>query len=168
MISEADVVVVFEALHIDVLMPARATPHSVGYDVHAYIRGRTIDVVRESGPTRLQVANDHLVVNPHESVAIPLGFRARLPTDIEAQLRLRSSAAFFKGLIIPNAPATIDPDYPGEWVLLVTNVRSTPVVVEHSERIAQIVFSRFETVAWQVGKVVQTSSRSGGLGSTDR
>ena len=52
---------------------------------------------------------------------IPLGFKARLPFGIEGQVRPRSGTSFKKGLQIPNAPGTIDSDFPDEWMVLVRN-----------------------------------------------
>jgi dUTP pyrophosphatase len=98
---------------------------------------------------------------------VPLGFSERLPFGYEAQLRVRSSSAFRKGLILPNAPATIDADYPDEWLVMMKNDSDAAVTIEHGERIAQIVFNRFEIVEWIKGAVGATTNRSGGLGSTD-
>jgi dUTPase len=69
---------------------------------------------------------------------------------------------------MPNAPATIDADYPDEWMVLVTNTLPEPVRIDHLERIAQIVFNRVETATWSPGRVAVSSDRTGGLGSTGR
>jgi dUTP pyrophosphatase len=158
--------VTFDSLFDNVTAPARATEASAGYDVYAHLVDRTVEMVTGTQSARVATEQGRLVIPPGARAAIPLGFRATLPAGIEAQLRLRSSAAFRRGLIMPNAPATIDPDYPGEWMVIVSNAISEPVTVEHGERIAQIVFSRFETVRWDAGLVGVTSSRTGGIGST--
>jgi dUTPase len=91
--------VTFEALHPDVMLPARATEGSAGYDARAYVRGRTIR--RSNGASVWETAQgdggDTVVIAPGEIAMIPLGFRARLPRGFEAQLRIRSSVAFRKG-----------------------------------------------------------------------
>jgi dUTP pyrophosphatase len=158
----------FEALQPDVTFPSRATEEAAGYDVRAYVRGQKIEAYRGVDPVTIEAEGDTLVLEPGLRAAIPLGFRAALPPGVEAQLRLRSSVAFRHGLVMPNAPATIDPDFPGEWRVLVTNTLDEPVEIRHLERIAQIVFSRFERVAWEEGAVGQSSSRTGGVGSTGR
>ncbi|HEX6924224.1 MAG TPA: hypothetical protein VF167_02255 [Longimicrobiaceae bacterium] len=160
--------VVFEPLHPDVVVPARATLGAAGYDVRAYVRGRTISAYQGLEPIELRASGDSLVIPPGVRAAIPLGFRATMPHGLEAQLRLRSSIAFRRGLIMPNAPATIDADYPDEWLLIVTNTLSEPVTLEHQERIGQIVFSRVETPEFQAGSVSISTDRSGGVGSTGR
>lgn len=91
-----------------------------------------------------------------------------MPHGLEAQLRLRSSIAFRRGLVMPNAPATIDADYPGEWLVVVTNTLAVPVEIEHQERIAQIVFARVEAPEFRPGTVGVSTDRSGGVGSTGR
>lgn len=158
--------VTFDALFDDVKRPARATSESAGYDVYAYLKDRTVDLIDGTTPSTVTVLDGRLVIPPGARVTIPLGFRATLPSGLEAQLRLRSSVAFKRGLIMPNAPATIDPDYPGEWMVIVANNIAEPVTVEHGERIAQIVFSRFQIVTLTDGAVGITSDRVGGIGST--
>ena len=116
----------------------------------------------------MTVTDGHLIIPPHTRAAVPLAFKASLPIGIEAQLRLRSSLAFRRGLIMPNAPATIDSDYPGEWLVLVSNTTPLPVTIEHGERIAQIVFNRYERVEFTAGTVGVSSERTGGVGSTGR
>jgi dUTP pyrophosphatase len=160
--------VIFQALHPDVIIPTRATEGAAGYDVRAYVRGRTIDAYLGQEPVALEATGDQLVLQPRVRAAIPLGFRARVPMGLEAQLRLRSSVAFRRGLVMPNAPATIDPDYPGEWLVLVTNTLDHPVEIHHLERIAQIVFARVQAPAFEPGEVTITSDRTGGVGSTGR
>jgi dUTP pyrophosphatase len=160
--------VTFEPLYPDVTAPARATEGAAGYDVRAHVTGRRVELVRGSSPGFVEVDGDHLVLEPGIRAAIPLGFRATLPRGLEAQLRLRSSSAFRRGLVMPNAPATIDSDYPGEWMILVTNTLSEPVEIGHLDRIGQIVYARVETVAWRPGEVSLSSDRTGGIGSTGR
>ncbi len=89
-----------------------------------------------------------------------------MPHGYEAQIRIRSSMAFRRGLILPNAPGTIDPDYPDEWLVMVKNDSPRVSVVEHGERIAQMVLAKFSALPWTHGSVGQSTDRTGGLGST--
>ncbi|MFN2398826.1 MAG: dUTP diphosphatase [Gemmatimonadaceae bacterium] len=164
-----DAIVIFEALSPGVRAPERATEGSAGYDLRAYLMDRLIQVAigeqREERPTRPGAGG--IVLRPEERVLVPLGFRARLPSGFEAQVRIRSSVAFRKGLLIPNAPGTIDADYPDEWLVMLKNAGDGPVVIEHGERIAQVVFARYQVVEWSAGTVALSTSRRGGLGSTE-
>jgi dUTP pyrophosphatase len=125
-----------------------------------------VEIVAGTKAEQITISGDRLLLQPGVRAAIPLGFRAMLPAVLEAQLRLRSSVAFRKGLMMPNAPATVDPDYPGEWVIVVMNMLSDPVEIRHLERLAQIVFARFETVGWKTGFVNVSSDRGARFGST--
>jgi dUTP pyrophosphatase len=159
--------VVFEPLYADVVAPVRATGESAGYDLCSHVRGRSVRVSHDGVVCeRMVPADGALVIEPGEIALVPLGFRARLPSGLEAQIRIRSSAAFKKGLTLPNAPGTIDADYPDEWLVMVRNSGARVARIEHGERIAQVVLGRYEIVAWSAGRVAQTTDRTGGLGST--
>jgi dUTP pyrophosphatase len=159
--------VIVEALYPDARLPARATRASAGLDLHAYLANRSVRRCRAGeSPRDETVSDDVLTLAPGERALVPLGFRARLPEGTEAQLRIRSSSAFVKGLTMPNAPGTIDADYPDEWMVMIRNDSGAPARVEHGERIAQAVLASFVTPSWEPGAVTRTTDRAGGLGST--
>jgi dUTPase len=90
--------IVIELLHDDAQPPRRATSGSAGYDLCAYLTGRTVDCSdgqrqwKEAVTSRDDVAR---VTLPAQAMAlIPLGFKARLPNGYEAQIRPRSGEAF--------------------------------------------------------------------------
>lgn len=159
--------ILFEPLHDGVTSPTRATTGAAGYDVRAYLVGRSVRVWRNGAEVQQPAdANGAIALEPNEVALIPLGFRARLPDGYEAQVRLRSSIAFRRGLMLPNAPGTIDADYPDEWLVMVRNVSARRVTIEHGERIAQIILHRYATLEWAVGAVSRSTDRRGGIGST--
>ena len=167
----ADEDVVFEPLYDDVVAPVRATEQSAGYDLRAYLGGRPTRIASAAGiserlPGRDAAGIAYVEIAAGERAIVPLGFRARLPEGHEAQLRMRSSVAFKKGLTMPNAPGTIDADYPDEWLVMLRNDGERAVRIEHGERIAQAVIARYAVVAWIPGTVAVTTSRGGGVGST--
>lgn len=168
-----DLAVLYEPLHEDVVPPTRKTKHSACYDVRAYLRDRQ---VRRNVQGSNEVIMDWpsqdeertiLLLEPGDIVLVPLGFKARLPEGWEAQIRLRSGLGF-KNLIIPNAPGTIDADYPDEWFVQLKNVGTVDVVIEHGERIAQVKLEPYYVLPWVPGTVGQTTERTGGFGSTGR
>jgi dUTP pyrophosphatase len=159
--------IVFEPLFPDVTSPERATRDSAGYDVRAHLARRVVRVARAGVVDTISVdADGRLSLDPGAIALVPLGFKARLPRGYEAQVRLRSSVAFRKGLVLPNAPGTIDADYPDEWLVMLRNDSAAPVTIEHGERIAQVVLNRFEVLTWSAGLVGVSSDRTGGVGST--
>ena len=159
--------VVFEALHDDVEIPQRQTAEAAGYDLRAYLRDRAVKVRRADSVEVTEVqCNGTLSLAPGDVALVPTGFRARLPSGYEAQIRLRSSLAFRRGLILPNAPGTIDADYPDEWLVMAKNDSNLTVTIDHGERIAQAVIMPFSAPEWTAGTVGRSTDRTGGLGST--
>ena len=158
---------IIELLHADAQPPRRATEGSAGYDLCAYLSGRTIKCSDGARTWQTLVRSDEPFGLPCGAAAlIPLGFKARLPQGIEAQIRPRSGTSFKKGLQIPNAPGTIDSDYPDEWMVIVRNPTSAPIAIEHGERIAQMVLAKYEVLTVESGAVGITTERVGGFGST--
>lgn len=159
--------IVFEPLHDGVTTPSRATTGAAGYDVRAHLLGRAVKTWRDGAELVLHAdATGALALEVNDVALVPLGFRARLPEGYEAQVRLRSSIAFRRGLILPNAPGTIDADYPDEWLVMVRNVSAMRVIIQHGERLAQIILHRYATLEWSTGVVTPSTDRRGGIGST--
>lgn len=164
--------IIFEPLHPDVVPPSRATEHSAGYDLAAYLTGRTVRVFLDGvmSPRPVERRNDTvvLVLQAGERALVPLGFRARLPVGIEAQVRPRSGTSLKTDIVIANSPGTIDADYPDEWCVPVRNGGTKDLVITHGERIAQMVLARHEVLDFVIGTVTVTTDRNGGFGSTGR
>ncbi len=162
--------IIFEPLHDDVHPPARATAHSAGYDLAAYLTGRTVRVFRDGAMSErgveLREGVAALVLQPGERALVPLGFRMRLPVGIEAQVRPRSGTSLKTDIVIVNAPGTIDADYPDECCTPVGNGGTRELVIAHGQRIAQMVFARHEVLDFRLGQVRATTDRAGGFGST--
>jgi dUTP pyrophosphatase len=102
-------------------------------------------------------------------MVIPTGFAVAIPEGFEGQARMRSGTALEKGLILPNAPATIDSDYRGEIKIIVANVGTSRVTVSPGERLAQLVVSPVARIQWEeVSDLPQSLRGEGGFGSTGR
>jgi dUTP pyrophosphatase len=163
---------VIERLHDDVQLPAPATAHSAGSDLRAYLRGRAVK--HSDGAVQGERAADErdgewgITLAPNEMALVPLGFRTRLPAGIEAQIRPRSGQAFKQALTVPNAPGTVDADYAEEWMVIVRNDAPVARRIVHGERIAQVVFARYQPMELVEGAVTRTTERAGGFGSTGR
>ena len=166
----SDLTFFVELLHDDAQPPKRATSGSAGYDLSAYLKGRAVRCSRDGrvwdDPARPDDDGAELVLPPATAALIPLGFKARMPVGIEAQIRPRSGLAFKKGLEIPNAPGTIDSDYPDEWMVIVRNPTDAEIRIAHGERIAQMVLARYEVLPIEMDAVGVTTDRVGGFGST--
>ena len=132
--------------NLDLPLPMRATPQAAGYDVRA--------------ATAVGLA-------PGAIELVPTGLVMELPEGVECQVRPRSGLALKHGLTIPNSPGTIDPDYRGELGIIVQNLGNDMVHLARGDRIAQLVFARFETPAVEESHDLSSTSRAaGGFGST--
>ena len=135
------------------------SPHSLPYYASSGAAGMDICAHLEQPVT----------LSPFERMLIPTGLFIELPDGYRARLRARSGNALKKGLMLPNAPATINSDYRGEIKVIVANISTEPQTIEPGERIAQLIVARYETVEWQaVTHLSETSRSEGGFGSTGK
>ncbi|MFH1862716.1 MAG: dUTP diphosphatase, partial [bacterium] len=110
-----------------------------------------------------------LTLDPGQTKSIPTGIAIALEDDWEAQVRPRSGLALQHGLGMLNSPGTIDSDYRGEILVLLTNFGKEPYVVQPGERIAQLVFSRVYRPRWiEVERLPETERGSGGFGHSGK
>ncbi len=104
---------------------------------------------------------------PGEIRLVSTGLLMELPEGIECQVRPRSGLALKHGITLPNSPGTIDPDYRGEIRVIMQNTGSEAVTLSRGERIAQLVFARFEAPqVVEADELTSTDRGGGGFGST--
>jgi len=132
-------------------LPEHQTESSAGADIHAYLPDG--DVIIAAG----------------EKEIIPTGIYIEIPVGYEVQVRPRSGLAFKHGVTVLNSPGTIDADYRGEVKVLLINHGKEAFVVKSGERIAQMVFSKYQRVEWEsVNRLSDTERSSGGYGSSGK
>jgi dUTP pyrophosphatase len=108
-----------------------------------------------------------LTLAPLERMMIPTGLFLEIPAGFEAQVRPRSGLAIKQGLTCLNSPGTIDADYRGELKVILINLSGQPQVIEHGDRIAQMVFQKVELVELELTTVIsETDRNAGGFGHT--
>jgi dUTP pyrophosphatase len=104
---------------------------------------------------------------PQQRAAVPTGLFIAMPEGVEAQIRPRSGLALKTGLTVANAPGTIDADYRGEIKVLLINLGTETITIDHGMRIAQMIFSPVLKVTFQLtDKLNYTLRGDGGFGST--
>ncbi len=112
---------------------------------------------------------EEVIITPGERVLIPTGLSFAIPKGYEIQVRPRSGWALKKGISVPNTPGTIDADYRGELKVILINHGEEPVIIEDSDRVAQIVLCPVVQLAWdRVSELDETERGSGGFGSTGK
>ncbi|NJD11030.1 MAG: dUTP diphosphatase [Gemmatimonadetes bacterium] len=115
----------------------------------------------------LRNAGEPVTLPPLGRRRVPTGLAIALPPDSEAQIRPRSGLALNRGISIINAPCTIDSDYRGEIRIPLVNLDREPQVIEHGERIAQMLVAAVVRIEWEPAASLPPSGRGeGGFGST--
>ena len=108
-----------------------------------------------------------MVIHPGEIKLIPTGIFMEIPSGYECQVRPRSGLALKKGITVLNTPGTIDADYRGEVGVILINHSKNSTTVSNGDRIAQLVFNKFEQIEWENESELSTTKRGdGGFGST--
>lgn len=132
-------------------LPSRASEGAAGFDLRAAV-------------------TSPVVLGPGERMLVPTGLVFAIPEGWEGQIRPRSGLAIRHGVTLVNSPGTIDADYRGEILLPLINLGRDPFVIERGERLAQVVFARFEAPALvRVDDVpLDTTRGRDGFGSTGR
>ena len=113
---------------------------------------------------------EKLLIKPGERVLIPTGLSREIPHGYEIQVRPRSGLSFKTGLMVLNSPGTIDSDYRGEVKIILGNLGKNDEVINHGDRVAQLVLAPVTQAAYIVSEseLSDTARGTGGFGSTGR
>jgi dUTP pyrophosphatase len=131
-------------------LPEYATAQSAGLDVRANL-------------------DESIVIEPLQRVMVPTGLFVAIPDGYEIQVRPRSGLAAKHGITVLNSPGTIDADYRGEIKVILVNLSQEPFTIQDGERIAQLVFARYEKAQWNaVAELPESDRGAGGFGSTGK
>ncbi len=111
--------------------------------------------------------DETIIIKPLDRVLVPTGIFLEIPEGYEGQVRARSGLALKKGLSLPNGIGTIDSDYRGELKVILINLGKEDIVIENGDRIAQIVFIKYERAQVELVDELSSTDRSqGGFGHT--
>jgi len=136
-------------------------PHGQGLDLPAYATSGA------AGMDLLAAVEKPVRIAPAGRALIPTGFCIALPTGYELQIRPRSGLALKHGIVLPNAPGTIDEDYRGEVQVILLNASEEYFLVTRGMRIAQAVVAPVYHAVWSEVEVLDETARgAGGFGST--
>jgi dUTP pyrophosphatase len=130
----------------EVAIPVRATAGSAGFDLAS-----AEDVRLERGRVTL----------------VRTGWKMRAPAGAFLEVRPRSGLST-KGVLMVNAPGTIDRDYAGEVKVPLTFLFEGGFEIRRGDRIAQVRLVADRAARFELGSVPAVASRSGGFGSTGR
>lgn len=127
------------------VIPGYATPFSAGADLYS---------------------TETVSVKPGETAMIHTGLCMEIPEGYAGFIFARSGMAVKRGLAPANKVGVIDSDYRGEIIVALYNQSEEVRTVSEGERIAQIVFLKYEKAEFVSGSLTDTERGSGGFGST--
>lgn len=132
------------------LIPTRGSEKSAGYDLYACI-------------------DEPITIHPHETVKIGTGLAIQPPKGFFGAIFARSGLAAKNGLRPANCVGVCDEDYTGEYIVALHNDRNITSVINHNDRIAQLVFLPYYNVSfYEVNNLNNTKRGMDGFGSTGR
>ena len=127
------------------------------------------ETVGSSGMDLRANLQEPVKLDPLQRALISTGLFIELPLGYEAQVRPRSGLAIKHGITCLNTPGTIDSDYRGEIKIILINLSNEPFVIQHGERIAQMVVQPVTKAEWETVKILNESKRgAGGFGHTGK
>ena len=131
-------------------LPSYSTKQSSGLDLRANIL-------------------EEIILAPFDRKLIPTGLSISIPEGYEAQVRPRSGLSIKNGITVLNSPGTIDSDYRGDIGVILINLSKESYTIKPGDRVAQIVFSKYEKIEWGIVSDLPNSNRGkSGFGSTGK
>ena len=110
-----------------------------------------------------------VTIEPGKTVFLPTGLSMALPKGYVGLVYARSGLACKQGLAPANKVGVIDSDYRGEFMIALHNHSTEPRVVEHGDRIAQLVVTPvIQPDYYEADTLDETSRGTGGFGSTGK
>lgn len=131
-------------------MPTHGSEKAAGWDLYACLPNA-----------------EEIVINPHETCMISTGIAMGIPDGYWGGIYARSGMATKKDLAPANKTGVIDSDYRGPIIVALHNHGDRARVIEHGERIAQLVLHEVIPVTLnEVSELDETERGTGGFGST--
>lgn len=141
-------------LHPDAIIPKYQSVGAAGFDLHAL---------------------EDVTLYPGNTVAVRTGLAMQIDPGFEVQIRPRSGLSLKTPLRVANSPGTIDCDYRGEVMIILTNIDNKtehPYGAYHiktGDRIAQGIIARVDQARIvEVQSLNETERGAGGFGSTGK
>lgn len=133
-------------------LPTRGSDYAAGWDLYADLK---------------DIGLDQVSIAPGQVVKISTGIAVALPAYCFGGLYARSGLAAKKGLRPANCVGIVDEDYRGCVLVAIRNDSNEVQVIQHGERIAQLVVQPYIPVVFkETNDLPATERGAGGFGST--
>ena len=133
-------------------LPTRGSDYAAGWDLYADLA---------------DIGLEQVSIAPGQVVKISTGVVIALPAYCFGGLYARSGLAAKKGLRPANCVGIVDEDYRGGILVAIRNDSNEVQVIQHGERIAQLVVQPYIPVVFkETNDLPATERGAGGFGST--
>ena len=133
-------------------VPERGSKFAAGYDLSACIPDM-----------------ERVIIRPGETVKIPTGLAVKIPDGYFGGVFARSGLSTKQGLRPATAVSVIDSDYVGEIFIPIHNDSNEIRVIEHGQRICQLVILPYLNADFEeVDKLEDTERGDNGFGSSGK
>lgn len=130
------------------ILPTKATEGSAGFDLYA-------DIDKEA------------LIHPHDTLLLSTGLAFEIPKGYFGAIYPRSGISSKRGVRLANCVGVIDSDYRGVVGLPMHNDCDSSRYVKPHERVAQIIFQKYDEVELiETNELSETDRGTGGFGST--
>lgn len=140
--------ILVKKLHPDAIIPTQAHSGDAGWDLYA---------------------SEEAWVASHSVVKVGTGVSFALPDNMFGAIYARSGLATKQGLRPANCVGICDSSYRGEYIVPIYNDSNEAQCIRAGERIAQVIFQRYEPVETkEVDELPESDRGTGGFGSTGK
>ena len=134
------------------ILPTYGSEKAAGMDLYADVKSLGVD---------------KLYIGPGDCLKVPTGFAFELPEGYCTLILARSGLSTKKGLRPANCVGLCDEDYRGNYVVPLYNDSHEDQVIEHGDRIAQLMFIPYvQSFLIEVDNLSETDRGEGGFGSS--
>lgn len=134
------------------IMPTYGSEKAAGMDLYADTKSLSVD---------------KLYIGPGDCLKVPTGFAFELPEGYCTLILARSGLSTKKGLRPANCVGLCDEDYRGNYIVPLYNDSHEGQVIEHGDRIAQLMFVPYiQAFLTEVDNLTETDRGEGGFGSS--
>jgi dUTP pyrophosphatase len=132
-------------------LPTKATEHSAGYDLYAFI-------------------DEDILVAPKQIVKISTGISIEIPDqNMVGLIYGRSGLGIKHGITLSNCVGVIDSDYRGEIIVGIINNSDKEYMVHSNDRIAQLVITPIINLSLtEAESLSETNRGENGFGSSGK
>lgn len=134
------------------VIPTRGSDYAAGYDLYADL-----------------LPDGYITINPHETEKIGTGLSIEIPAGYFGAIVGRSGLAAKNGLRPANCVCVCDSDFCGEYIIALHNDTDNKQIINHSDRIAQLVVMPCLEVKFnEVSELSKITRGAEGFGNTGK